>query len=74
MNTNSTQSSMCEHSVAKLKTHRSGSQDDMHRSTSDYVFWKINPNSGRQGGIWGEKENEGNEVKGHLLLMKYKAL
>ncbi len=70
MNTNSTHLSMCEHSVAQLKTHRSGSQD-MHRSTSDYVFWKINPDSRRQRGIGGEKKNEGNEVKGHLLLMKY---
>ncbi len=40
----------------------------MNRSTSDYVFWKINPGSGRQRGIGGD------EVKGHLLLMKYKAL
>ncbi len=74
MNTKSTQSSMCEHSVAKLKTHRSGSQDDVHRSTRDYVFWEINPGSGRQRGIGGENKNEGDEVKGHLLLMKYKAL
>ncbi len=55
-------------------THRSESQDDMHWSTSDYVFSKINPDSGRQRGIGGEKTNEGNEVKGLLLLMKYKAL
>ncbi len=74
MNTNSTQSSMSDHSEVKLKTHRSGSQDDMNRSTSGYVFWKINPDSGRQKGRGGEKKNEGDEVKGHLLLMKYKAL
>ncbi len=61
---------MCEHSVAKLMTHRSESQDDMNRSTADYV----NPGNGRQRGIGGEKKNEGDEVKGHLLLMKYKAL
>ncbi len=73
MNTNSTHLSMCEHSVAQLKTHRSGSQDEMNRSTSDYVFWKMNPGSGRQRGIGG-KTNEGGEVMGHLLLMKYKAL
>ncbi len=46
-------------------THRSESQDDMNRSTADYVFWKINPGNG----IW-----YGDEVKGNLLLMKYKAL
>ncbi len=34
----------------------------------------MNPDSGRQRGIGGEKKNEGNEVKSHLLLMKYKAL
>ncbi len=26
-------------------TLRSESQDDMNKSTSDYVFWKINPGS-----------------------------
>ncbi len=31
----------------KLMTHRSESQDDMNKSTSDYVFWKINLGSGR---------------------------
>ncbi len=45
----------------------------MNRSTSDYVFWKMNPGSVRQRGIGG-KTNEGDEVMGHLLLMKYKAL
>ncbi len=65
---------MCEHSVAKLITHRSESQDDMHKSTSDYVFWKMNHASRRQRRIEGEKKNEGDEVKGHLFLMKYKAL
>ncbi len=43
-------------------THQSESQDDMNRSTSDCVFWKMNPGSGRQRGIWGEKKNEGGEV------------
>ncbi len=47
----------------KLKTHRSGSQDDMNRSTSDCVFWKMNPDSGRQRGIGGEKVNEGMRSK-----------
>lgn len=70
MNSNSAQLSMCEHSVAKL-THRSESQDDMNKSTSDYVFCKINPGNGRQRGIGGEKKNEGDEVKGNLFLMKY---
>ncbi len=55
-------------------THRSESQDDMNKSTSDYVFWKMNPGSGRRRGIGGEKKNEGDEVKGHLFLMKFKAL
>ncbi len=55
-------------------THSSESQDDMNRSTSDYVFWEMNPDSGRRRGIGGENKNEGDEVKGHLLLMKYKAL
>ncbi len=36
------------------------------------MFWKINPGNGIQRG--GEKKNEGDEVKGHLLLIKYKAL
>ncbi len=45
----------------------------MNRSTNYYVFLKINPGNGIQRGI-GEKKNEGDEVKGHLLLMKYKAL
>ncbi len=44
---------MCEHSVAKLMTHRSESQDDMNKSTGDCVFWKMNPGSGRQTGIGG---------------------
>ncbi len=52
-------------------THSSESQDDMHRSTRDYVFWKINPGRGRQIGI-GENKNEGDEFKGNLFLMKYK--
>ncbi len=55
-------------------SHRSQSQDDMNKSTSDYVFWEINPGSGIQRGIGGEKINEGDAVKAHLLLMKYKAL
>lgn len=46
----------------------------MHKSTSDYVFLEINPNSGIQRGRGGEKKNDGDEIKGHLLLMKYKAL
>ncbi len=50
------------------------SQDEMNKSTSDYEFWKINPGSGRQRGIGGENKNEGDEVKCHLFLMKYKAL
>jgi len=33
----------------------------------------MNPDSGRQRGIGGEKKNEGNEVKVHLF-MKCKAL
>ncbi len=71
MNTNSAHLSMCEHSVVKLISE---SQDDMNRSTSDYVFWEMNPGRRRQRGIGGEKKNEGDEVKGRLLLMKYKAL
>ncbi len=77
MNSNSAHLSMCEHSVAKLMTHRSESQDDMNKSTSDYVFWKINHGSGRQRGEErihflplfssflqrGEKKNEGDEIK-----------
>ncbi len=55
-------------------TQQSESQDDMNKSTSDYVFWKMNPGSERQRGIRGENKNEGDKVKGHLLLMKYKAL
>ncbi len=55
-------------------THRSESQDEMNNSTSDYVSWKINSGSGKQRGIGGENNNEGDEVKGHLFLMKYKAL
>ncbi len=55
-------------------THRSESQDDMNKSTGDYVFWKMNPGSGRQRGIGGGNKNEGDEVRGHLFLMKYKAL
>ncbi len=38
------------------------------------VFWEMNPGNGMQRGIGGGKKNEGGEVKGHLLLMKYKAL
>ncbi len=54
-------------------THRSESQDDMNKSTSDYVFCKMNPGSERQRGIGGEI-NEVDEVNGNLFLMKYKAL
>ncbi len=57
--TSSTQSSMCEHSVVKLITRQSESQDDMKRGTSDYVFWKMNPDSGRQRGMGGEKKMKG---------------
>ncbi len=64
---------MCAHSVAKRMTHRSESQDDMNKSTSDYVFWKMNPGSGRLKKRK-EKKNEGDDVKGYLFLMKYKAL
>ncbi len=46
-------------------THRSESQGDMNKSTSDYVFWKMNPGCGRQRGIGGENNNDGDEVKGH---------
>ncbi len=46
----------------------------MNRSAADYVFWKMNPGNGIQRGIGGEKKNEGDEFKGHLFLMKYKAL
>ncbi len=49
-------------------THRSGSQDEMNKSTADYVFWEINPGCGRQRGIGEEKKNEGDEVKGNLFL------
>ncbi len=62
---------MRQHSVSKLMTHSSGSQDDMNKSTSDYVFWKINTGRGRQ--RRGNK-NEGDAVKVHLFLMKYKTL
>ncbi len=51
MNTNSTHLSMCELSVAKLMTQQSESQDNMNQSTGGYVFWKMNPGSGRQRGI-----------------------
>ncbi len=74
MNWNSTHLSMCEHTVAQLRTHRSEYQGDMNKSTSDYVFWKTNPGCGRQRGIEGEKKNGGDEVKRNLFLMKYKAL
>jgi len=69
--TNSTHLSICEHSVAKLMTPQSEPQEDMNRSTSDCVFWKTDPGSGRQRGIGGEMTNEGDEVKGHLFLMKH---
>ncbi len=46
----------------------------MNKSTSDYVFWKMNPGNGRQRGNGEENKNEGDAVKGHLFLMKYKAL
>ncbi len=72
MYTNSKLLSVFEHS-AKLMTQQSESQDDMNGSTSDYVFWKINPDNGRQRGIWWENKNEGDEVKGNLFLIKYKA-
>ncbi len=52
----------------------SESQDDMNRSTGDYVFCEMNPGRRRQREIGGEEKNEGDEVKGRLLLMKYKAL
>ncbi len=55
-------------------TQQSESQDDMNKSTSDYVFWKMNPGNGRQRGNGEENKNEGDAVKGHLFLMKYKAL
>ncbi len=45
-----------------------------NKSTSDYVLWKTNPGSGIQRGLGGENKNEGDEVKGHLFLMKYKVL
>ncbi len=35
----------------------------MNRSTSDYVFWEMNPDSERQRGIGGEKVNEGMRSK-----------
>ncbi len=40
-------------------TQQSESQDDMNRSTGDYVFWKINLGDGRQRGIGGEKKMKG---------------
>ncbi len=55
-------------------THGSESLDDVHKSTSNYVFWEMNPGCGRQRGGGEEKKNEGDEVKCHLFLMKYKAL
>ncbi len=39
----------------------------MHKSTSEYVFWKINPSNGTQRGIGGENRNEGDS-----FLMKNK--
>ncbi len=59
---------MCEHSVVKLI---SGWYE---QSTSGFVFGEMNPGNGIQRGIGGGKKDEGDEVKGHLLLMKYKAL
>ncbi len=53
-------------------THQSESQHDINRSTSNYVFWKMNPGSGRQRGTGGGNKNEGDEVKTNLFLMKYK--
>ncbi len=50
MYTNSKLLSVFEHSL-KLMTQQSESQDDMNGSTSDYVFWKNNPDNGRQRGI-----------------------
>ncbi len=49
---------VCKQSKKTVKpmTHRSESQDDMNRSTRDCVFWKINPDSGIQRGIGGEKK------------------
>ncbi len=57
-----------------MMTHGSESLDDVHKSTSNYVFWEMNPGCGRQRGGREEKKNEGDEVKCHLFLMKYKAL
>ncbi len=34
-----------------------------------YIFWKMNPGSGRQRGIGGENKNEGNEVKGNSKVI-----
>ncbi len=51
MNKNSTYLSMCEHSAAKLMTQQSESQNDINRSTSYYVFWKMYPGNGIQRGI-----------------------
>ncbi len=52
-------------------THRSESQDDMNRSTGDYVFWILEVGDKEE---LGGNRIEGDEVKGHLFLMKYKAL
>ncbi len=54
-------------------THRSESQDDMHRSTADYLLWKINPIGVKKRGRGGGK-SKGMGVKGHLFLMNYKAM
>ncbi len=54
-------------------TRQSESQDDMNKNTCGYVFWKINPGNWRQRGIGWENKNEGDEFKGHLFLIKYKA-
>ncbi len=67
MNSNSTHVSMCEHSVVKLMTHSSESQDDLNKCTSDYGFWNMNPGNMRQRRIGSENKNEGDEVKGHLF-------
>ncbi len=50
MYTNSKLLSVFEHS-AKLMTRQSESQDDMNKNTCGYVFWKINPDNGKQRGI-----------------------
>ncbi len=38
------------------------------------VFWKRNPGSERQRGIGGENKSKGDDINGHLFLMKSKAL